>query len=299
MDLMEDFGYDAETLYNLVWDGEWTLDKLIEMTSELWIDDGDGEADKDDQFGYGSPISGRNAETGEVGNACRTIPWITALGERAITVGEDRKSLVTTLGTESMYQSLEKLVNFHNATKGANKFARDDDFVNGNVGIYTAKFDIFFSRSEDINFSAGVLPMPKANTAQEKYLSAPDTFFTMFGVPITLEQEDYEFVGIMMEVLNAESWKTVYPAYYDEALKGRFSTDENMAKMIELITDSRVYEYGILCAQWLHLWKLPYMICYCISDNNIDLASQLAEGEDWIHDSYVTILSFFDVEVEE
>jgi len=298
MDLMEDFGYDAETLYNLVWDGEWTLDKLIEITSELWIDDGDGEADKDDQFGYGSPISGRNAETGEVGNACRTIPWITALGERAITVGEDKMSLTNTLGTEKMYKALEKLVNFHNNTKGAHQFARDDDFVNGNIGIYTAKFDIFFSRSAEIGFSAGVLPLPKYDTAQEKYLTAPDTFFTMFGIPTTLPFDDYEFVGVAMEALNAESWKTVYPAYYDEALKGRFATDENMAKMIELITNSRVYEYGILCAQSLGTAKLPYMICEQISMNSTDLASRLAEKDFDIRRTLAEILTYFDVEDE-
>ena len=118
----------------------------------------------------------------------------------------------------------------------------------------------------------------------------------MFGIPSTLPFEDYEFVGILMEVLNAESWKTVYPAYYEEALKGRFSTDENMAQMIELITNSRVYEYGILCAQSLGNAKLPYLICYCIAENDIDLASRLAENDESIKRTLAEILSYFDVE---
>ncbi len=298
MNLMEDWGYQSEDLYQMVWDGEWTLDKMIEVCSNLWGDNGDGLADNEDLFGFGSPISSRNEETGEVGCATRTIPWITAVGERAITVGEDRMSLTNTLGTEKMYAALEKLVNFHNNTKGANPFARDDDFVNGKIGMYTAKFDIFFSRSADINFDLGVLPLPKYDTAQEKYLSAPDTFFTMFGLPITLDPDDYEFVGIIMEALNAESWKTVYPAYYDEALKGRFSTDENMADMIELITDSRVYEYGILMGQFLGNVKLPYEICYHIAENSTDLASHLAENDLYIKRTLAEILTFFDVEDE-
>jgi hypothetical protein len=283
----------------MVWDGEWTLDKLIEITSSLWSDEnGDGQTDRGDKFGFGSPISGINEETGEVGNACRTIPWITALGEVAITVGEDKMSLTNTLGTEKMFAATEKLVNFHNNTNGANMFVRDEDFVEGRVGIYTAKFDIFFANASEIDFAAGVLPLPKYDTAQEKYLSAPDTFFTMFGVPITLDPDDYEFVGIVMEALNAESWKTVYPAYYEEALKGRFSTDENMANMIELITNSRVYEYGILCAQSLGNAKLPYLVCYSISENNVDLASRLAENDHSIRRTLAEILTFFDVEDE-
>ncbi|MBQ1937738.1 MAG: hypothetical protein II364_02100, partial [Bacteroidales bacterium] len=217
--LMENWKYEAEDLYQLVWDGEWTLDKMIEICSPLWGDEnGDGMADEGDLFGFGTPLSYFNEEKGEIDCATRTIPWITAMGERAITVSEDRMGLTNTLGTEKMYAALEKLVNFHNNTKGANKMAKDDHFVQGRIGMYTAKFDILFARSAEINFDLGVLPLPKYDTAQEKYLSAPDTFFTMFGLPITLDPDDYAFVGILMEALNAESWKTVYPAYYDEAL---------------------------------------------------------------------------------
>ncbi len=297
-ELMESWQYPAEDLYNLVWNNEWTLDKLIEITSTLWVDDnGDGLKDNGDFFGFGSPISGISEETGEVGNNCRTIPWVTCLGERAITVGEDRMSLTATLGTEKMYAALEKLVNFHNNTKGVNQFARDDDFVNGKVGIYTAQFDIFFKRSSEMNFSAGVLPFPKYDSSQEKYMTTPDYLFTMFGLPVTLPLDDYAYVGILMEALNAESWKTVYPAYYEEALKGRFSTDENMADMIQLITDSRVYEYGMTCIQFLEYpAKLPCMVCYHISDNNIDLASTLAQSDKEIKYKLADLLMFFDVE---
>ena len=298
--LMEDWGYPAEDLYNMVWNNEWTLDKLIEITSDKWEDvNGDGLSDNGDKFGFASPISHIVEETGEIGCATRSIPWITALGERAITVGEDRRSLNITIGTEKMYAATEKLVNFHNNTIGANKWATDDDYVNGNVGIYTAKFDIFFSRSEEIGFDVGVLPFPKYDTAQEKYLTTPDLFFTMFGVPVTLDPDDYAFVGIIMEALNAESWKTVYPAYYEEALRGRFSTDENMSKMIDLITNSRVYEYGILCIQSLaYPGKVPVMLCPHISDNNVDMASTLAQCEKSIRRSLAEILTFFDVEDE-
>ena len=58
-DLMKDWNYQAEDLYQLVWDGEWTLDKLIEITSTLWADEnGDGQKDDGDKFGFASPISG-------------------------------------------------------------------------------------------------------------------------------------------------------------------------------------------------------------------------------------------------
>lgn len=297
-ELMAAWQYPAETLYQLVWDGEWTLDKLIEVTAEHWIDEnGDGLSDSGDKFAFGTPINTIDEETGLVKNNCRTIPWVTCIGERAITVGEDRMSLTATLGTEKIYSALEKLVNYHNSTNGVYAFSTDEDFINGKIGIYTAQFDIFFENSSQIDFAAGVLPFPKYDKAQEKYMTTPDYLFTMFGLPITLPQEDYEFVGILMEALNAESWKTVYPAYYEEALKGRYSTDENMAKMIELITDSRMYEYGMTCIQFLaYPAKLPCMVCYHITDNNVDLASTLAQSDREIKYKLADLLMFFDVE---
>ena len=54
MNLMEDWGHSAEELYTLVWDGEWTLDKMIEICADLWDDrNGDGLADDGDLFGFG------------------------------------------------------------------------------------------------------------------------------------------------------------------------------------------------------------------------------------------------------
>ena len=144
----------------------------------------------------------------------------------------------------------------------------------------------------------GVLPLPKYDTAQEKYITSPDSFFTMFGLPVTIPSEDMDLVGVIMEALNAESWKTVYPAYYEYALKGRYSSDENMTRMIELIADSRIYEYAPLCGQSLNNAKLHTLMCVCIDENNTDLASLLAENDHSIKRTLAEILAFFDVEDE-
>jgi hypothetical protein len=120
----------------------------------------------------------------------------------------------------------------------------------------------------------------------------------MFGIPVTLEMEDYDFVGIIMEALNAESWKTVYPTYYDEALKGRYATDPNMAKMVDLITETRMYDYSIVCAQSLGNGMLPWLINWHVADNNPDLASRLAETEPARRITFAQILLIYDVEDE-
>ena len=41
-----------------------------------------------------------------------------------------------------------------------------------------------------------------------------------------------------MEALAAQSWRTVTPAYFDVALKYRYSRDVQTAEMVDLIKDS-------------------------------------------------------------
>jgi len=275
MDLMDNWGYPAEMLYNLVWDGEWTLDKMIEICSPLWIDEnGDGAGNYGDKFGFGTAIVEREENENKLDGA---VPWVVALGERGITIGDDGKSLHNTLGTEKMYSIIEKLVHFHRATVGAVSDSDISDFVAGNIGMYTAKLDHCYTHFNNLGFSYGILPLPKYDTMQDNYMTTPDWYFTMFGIPVTLPEEDYEFVGVLMEVLNAESWKTVYPAYYEEALKGRYATDPNMARMVDLITESRVYDYTVMVAQ--SNGTIPWIVNDCIKENDTDLASRLAQND--------------------
>lgn len=298
MDLMEDWGYPAETLYNLVWDGEWTLDKLIEITSSLWIDvDGDNKGNVGDKFGFGTDLCFREPEESGWMLNNETVPWLIAFGENSIEVGEDKKSLINVMGTEKIYKMIEKLIGFHHNTVGVDNAASVDDFVAGNIGIYTGRLDYCYTHFNDLNFSYGLLPFPKYDTLQENYRTTPHIDFTLFEYPITMPTEDYDFLGIMMEALNAESWKTVSPAYYDEALKGRYATDPNMARMVDLITETRIYDYSVACAQSLGDAMLPFLVTRHVAHNDPDLASRLEKNDRAIRRTLAEILLLcFDVE---
>ena len=265
-------------------------------------ENGDGISSVGDKYGFGTDLCRREPkESGYCVWANNdSLPWITVLGEKAITIGEDRKSLINTLGTEKMFQALEKLVNFHHNTTGVDRAASIEDFIAGNIGIFTGNLDYCYTHFSDLDFSYGLLPFPKYDTLQESYMTTPNINFTLFEFPVTLPTEDYEFLGIVMEALTAESWKTVTPTYYEEALKGRYATDPEMAKMVDLISESRIYDYSIACGQSLGNGSLPWLICWHIADGDADLASRLAETNAKTARSLAEILLLcFDVEDEE
>lgn len=299
-DLMKDWGYPIETLYQLVRDGEWTLDKMIEITADKWNDvNGDGQADEGDKFGYGAPVKlSQDHINGGVGFfGGKHVPWVTALGEQTMTKNPDRYDFYEiTIDTEKLYGALETLVNFHNNSKGVNMSAGDMAFVEGKLGMYAGKFDVFRRYNDQIGFTTGVLPLPKYDKAQEEYLTAPDNLFSMFGTPITLPKEDRELVGIIMEALSAESWKTTMPAYFDESLKGRYSSDEGMAEMVQLIADGREFDYSGSCAQsFPSEGKLPYTFSILIEQNNTDLASVIAQHREHIERSLSELMLFYNL----
>ena len=82
-------------------------------------------------------------------------------------------------------------------------------------------------------------------------------------------------------MLNAESYKTVIPAYYEVALKGKYSRDAESAEMLDLIFESRVIDIGdsTLCGT-----IRDGFIYRMMRDNSRDLASQVASMEATIND---------------
>lgn len=301
MELLEEQGkITSDEMYQIVLDGEWTIDKLIEIGSSIYKDvDGDGNENRGDIFGYACDASDR------------TMPWVTSIGENFFTVTEDRQNVEITLGTEKVYSALEKLVNFHHNVIGTYTYVHvndptagtdisetprefaEADFTNGNIALFPTRFERCFDKFTDVNFTYGMIPFPKYDTAQEMYLTVPEYDFSVYGVPTTLPFEDYDMIGIIMEALSAESWKTVSPAYYDEALKGRYSADETTAEIVDMIMEGRVFDWGYQLAQFL-VCKIPYEFCYKIRENNTDLASRIAEGWDDTNARVQDVLTFYE-----
>ncbi len=297
MDLIKDYGYSSEQFYDLVLDGQWTLDKFIEIGSSMYYDtDGNNMENPGDIFGYAS----------YVGN--RTMPWVTSLGEAFFTKTGDM-AVECTLGTERIFSAVEKLVNFHWNVKGTYSFLDPEgtkaedmnaekealtEFINGNVALYPTTFNPCYKEFTNLGFSYGMLPFPKYDAAQERYLTVPEYDFSIYSVPTTLPLEDYNMVGIIMEALMAESWKTVSTAYFDEALKGRYSADATTADIIDIIMEGRVFDWGYQVAQHIAGPKVPYLFCYAIQNNDIDLASQLAAGHESTPQTIINVLTLYE-----
>ena len=84
---------------------------------------------------------------------------------------------------------------------------------------------------------------------------------------------EIDYIGVIYEALCAESYKTVYPVYYDVALKGKYSTDADTADMVELIMAGRLFDFSFQFGETV-FQRIPYMFRDCINDNNPNIASK-------------------------
>lgn len=283
-ELMEDWGWSSEALYNLVKDGEWTVDKMIEILGEMYLDtDGVDGVTAGDTYGYMQILTNS------------TDQWVTAIDARMLTKNDDG-SIEVTLGSEKVYSTLEKLVNFFYAAPGVFEFpwdaAEQPSFLSGNIGMTYSILSGVESWGESADFEYGILPYPKYDAAQEVYLTAAMDQLSVYGTPVTVPEDRLEFVGVMMESLNEESYKSVTPAYLDKVLKGRYSTDENMATVVDMIVQNRYFDMAYQYSG--HFAKLPYQFRYCISGNTTDLASKLAENKEIMDAAIVSLNEFYE-----
>ena len=87
----------------------------------------------------------------------------------------------------------------------------------------------------------GVLPFPKYDEVQEKYLTRVIDGW-LHVVPSV--SADPEFTSAIMEALASETAKSVFPEYYNKLLTQKTLRDEESIEMMELIRENRVMDLG-------------------------------------------------------
>ncbi len=231
--------YDLEDPYQLVRDGEWTMDKMAEMMSVVTKDNGDGRWDKDDIWGLAAPdgwlSTGFTFSTG--------VDMVTrnSDGEYEFAFNNDRafemieKSEKLLAGPDTyIFSSMQDLTS-------EERFASEDwlDIAKGRT-----LFDLnnvamlYLYRNVDVDF--GILPYPKLNSEQENYTTNDWSGFMC--VPKTVQNQD--MVGKVIELLSFYSEDVRY-AYYELMLGEKLTRDPASKEMLEIIFAGVSYTAGL------------------------------------------------------
>lgn len=96
-------------------------------------------------------------------------------------------------------------------------------------------------KAAGVSFEFGAIPNPKYNEAQEDYYSFPNySNGSLFGVPFTIFDPDK--VGFALEAISEESVDTTYKEYIETKCKLQDVYDEDSARCLDIIFKNVVYD---------------------------------------------------------
>lgn len=235
--------FKLENPYELVDSGKWTLDKLIEMTSAASVDlNGDGKFDLEDRLGlvehdnnhenaYAAPNLIEFYKKDSNGD------WKFSYGsEHDINVCEKLQKMYTTDGfyksrvTNAVLEQQEK----YNAISSK--------FCSGDILFITSELDDAVLQFRNMKDPYGILPLPKFDEEQTSYRTSSRNTHNSFSMPVTCADPD--MAGAVFEALSSSNYETVYPAYFETALKTKYSRDDDSARMYDIIRDSMYLDFG-------------------------------------------------------
>ena len=283
--IWNNYGYTSQDFYDMVFEGTWTIDKMTSVTSGIWEDtNGDGKHDRDDIHGY-SVFLGLNT----------TDVWLAALDLNSAVINDDG-TYELTFFNEKTISALEKALALSYNETGTYRSTSDwrdvpRAFAEGRIAMTQLYFGETTESLGDMEDTYGILPLPKFDENQSNYYTNAWDQFSVFAVPKTIAEDDKEVTGIIFEALSAESYKTVFPAYYDQALKSRYSSDATTAQIIDLIMEGRKLDFMFQFGEYLA--SLPYMFRQKLASNSTDITSSYKTYEKVIGKSIKKVIDVY------
>ena len=225
--------------FELVRNDEWTLDKLTELSKNVYRDNNaDGLRDAGDLFGARCTNNGNYM--------CN---YVYSLGMDNVVITEDC-TIVDNFASENNLQKIEKLCYLFDDTDGG----WDDDTFEESWSSFAHGNSLFTHGSlewgqtyykDQCTFSYGILPFPKYS-AEQDYLSIVNGAASMSCLPRTVPTDRYDMIKAVFTVLCSETHKNVIPEYIGVTLQGKVADNPDSAEMITLILDGRTMDFAAI-----------------------------------------------------
>ena len=227
--------YDMEDPYQLVRDGTWTLDKFIEMASQVSQDlNGDSKFDENDLYGF---CIWQDSMMGMVNAAGEKFCTINDKGDLELTLNSERTIDMVTRYMKLAYDRQLSYSLYHNTDAIETMFANDQV-------LFYSRYLCIIKKYRDMDTDFGILPYPKYDEDQKEYYHTVAPYGCSFMcVPAVVE--DVEMTGSVLEAMACESMYTVTPAYYDITLEGKMIRDDESSEMLDIILGNRVFDLGL------------------------------------------------------
>lgn len=239
---------NLENPYDLVAEGKWTLDKMLELSHAVTADT-DGESGLTWKDTIGAHLSTNFANSFFIGAGERFVrkdsndlPYISIYSERSADVVAKIKSVFDSSDTITIesYFTQSKQEGFPSCY-----WAARDALANKRTLFVAISLSNVIDIANNFDCRFGLLVTPKLDEQQDDYISYISVIFASCCAIPTCNQ-DPETAALVLEALNAASAETTKKHYYQRVLKAQKLQDEEGEQMLDTIFNNRVYDLGAI-----------------------------------------------------
>ncbi len=250
--------HNLENPYELVKSGDWTWDKLTEMSRKVGSDiDGNGIYDENDSYGFAAQAEWKMIS---IMHSC----------DQYIVKEKDGVFSVD-LKNEKMISIIEKMDLLFNRDNSSYIWVASENVMQTGIITDLVLFDLAalneskIYRAGEVDF--GILPFPKYDKTQTDYISL--NWGGLMCVPGSAKR--VELIGKTCEMLAYISDTTTQTAYREVLLNGKLARDDDSLEMLDIIFDGMVCDFGL---NYLGFNNLTYTIPRLVArDKSTDFIS--------------------------
>ena len=256
MDLLETL--NLEDPIAMVDNKTWTLDKLIEMTSNQYRDeDGDGKQSEKDFFGFGTVYFGVDA-------------FYTGSGLRLIehTGDDDLIKISDDFFSEKTVNLVDKLGKWMTTndcwvSRSGASVDFEAPFADGRMlfiqdRVYLAD-NQHSSGLNQVEWKYGLVPTPLYDEAQEEYVTVIGNPFTLYGIMSDCDEDALPMMTAVIECWGSEAYRLTTPALFETNMKYKYTDLDVSAQMFDILRNTMSFDQGRIYANTLgpYISELP------------------------------------------
>ena len=221
--------------YDLVNEGLWTIEKVDELAAQCYRDlNGNGDEDEGDMYAF--PWTG--------GEVSHQFLYSTRIAENLYT--HDSSGLVTInmYGNNDIYEVCEQVRHLLRDNQAVRDYGTSpagtfdgliiEEFASNKYVFLAQRLTAACSESlRQMQSLYGILPYPTLEEGDD-YVSEIQSSSSSISCP-KIAEKNLEMIGICIEALCSEAYRYTTDAFFNMALKNKYTNDVESAKMVDTI----------------------------------------------------------------
>lgn len=222
---------------DMVQNNEWTLDTFFGLVKDIYVDDGNGK--KDDLDFLGATIYSYDIDSFQISAGITSLEKSETDGIKMSEAWNSQRcadvcELVGNyLKSPGVYAATGKTRTVFDNQRSI--FHLDRLFLISGADNLT---------TEKIEFSYGVVPVPKFDSAQESFKTDLGDPFSLYAV--NSQAKNIEAAVTTLEAMGSENYRSVTPAVFEVAMKIRYTDDPQVSEMFDILRGGLSFDLGVL-----------------------------------------------------